>query len=71
MLRLNTSIGGSNRTFMELKLGAEGKLGEEIVVLIVPLWNWNRYSSFKTRKDIIPQFGIVQATNPSCLLYFP
>ena len=22
-------------------------------------------------KQCLPQFGIVQATNPSCLLYFP
>ena len=22
-------------------------------------------------KTTLPQFGIVQATNPSCLLYFP
>ena len=28
-----------NRTFMELKLGFEHKLGQLIVVLIVPLWN--------------------------------
>ena len=26
---------------MELKLGALGRPGDEMVVLIVPLWNWN------------------------------
>ena len=26
---------------------------------------------YVTTDSLLPQFGIVQATNPSCLLYFP
>ena len=38
---LSSFATSSNRTFMELKRLSEGQFGGRVVVLIVPLWNWN------------------------------
>ena len=45
-------IGSSNRTFMELKFQSSNRLALSLLVLIVPLWNWNVLAYGKDGKGI-------------------